>query len=232
MRTPSRSLLAAVWLGGLAALLPALGASAVNVAFQVSGLITSRSDPGNLFPGLFGVGTPYTAVVSYDSALAASDSHPSSEQGNYAFPSGGLDITFSASGHTFATHTPSGNIEVFNGGGGDTLRYYAQGSPTYDGGALPGSPVRFYLNLFFAIFGSSPSAVLSEALPLAAPNPTAFTSRGWEVIGIASEPPPVNAYQFLASVTSVTPIPEPSVFLMTALGILSLAAARRRGPSR
>jgi hypothetical protein len=245
MRTSARPLFLAISLAGLAALLPALGASAVSVAFQVTGVITGRTDPGNLFPGLFTIGTPYTAVVSYDSALAAPDSHPSSEQGNYAFPSGGLDMSFTASGHTFAAHTPPGNIEVFNGSGGDTLRYFTDGAPTYDGGAPPGGPGRLNLNLFFAIFGSSPSAILSEALPLAAPDHTAFTLRGFEVTKLDSAFPENTVYQFLASVTSVTPIPEPSAGALTALGVLSLAWLRkptgrscckpkslRRGPSR
>jgi hypothetical protein len=228
MRISARSLLA-LGLGGLGAVLSAGPAPAVSVAFQVSGVITSRSDPGNLFPGLFGVGTTYTAVVSFDSALTTPDTNANPEQGNYPFPSGGLDMTFTASGHGFAAHAPYGNIETFNGGGGDTLRYYTSGSGTYDAAALPGSPTSFWLNLYFAIYGSSPTALLDDSLPLYVPDPSDFSLKGFEVTALSQDFPPVNAYQFLASVTSVTPIPEPSAGVLTALGILSLAAARRRG---
>lgn len=217
MRRAVLALLAAV-------ALPA-SAFAAPVTVVMTGTWDYIDDEGGVVAGDIGLGTAYTATLTYDDATP--DSNPEAGEGNYVVSAPSFSFTLTSGGLTFAWN-PGGfaEIDVINASV-DTLTVDARGLS--GGPGLP--PIGF--SYLFASFDDTTGTALSSASLVGLPWVLGdWNSRGMALFFDVADGSSLTYVDLGGTVDSITVVPEPSALALAAAGASALALGRRRRSQR
>ena len=202
-------------------------ATAAVVSFNFSGVITTKNDPQTFLGSGFAPGTPYHGSLTFDTVAAGPDAYPNnSVLGLYSFPHPSLpggdkfSLTITAGAHSFVGHW--GLIGVQDsptGSPGDHVEYQSI-IKSYDGINLPSTFTAGGFGIGLTRTVPPFDVLTSDSLPTTPPNLADFD---YSTIFISAQDP-TQGIEFLVygSVTSLTPVPEPTT---VAFAIVSLAFA-------
>jgi hypothetical protein len=200
------------------------------VMFTFEGTIDYTIGSTELLPAGFTMGTTLRGTVFYDPAQAPFDGNSNPNVGFYAFNNpDGSDYTFSVTGdgHTLsAAPTPSSPFNTINVSNNETfdLISYNPGVVRYDGGSLPNGLGNAEFGL--ELRDNSATALANDSLPTFAPLLSSFPDnprfRFYADDGMG------NSVEFRATITSLTPVPEPGEWAWIAGGCLGAFALVRR----
>jgi len=183
--------------------------------FTFSG-VQYKTDPSNNLPASVAVDAPFTGTMSYD---PTPDIEPgNSTYGYYTYNhSGGLRMSVTVGGHTFASMTPTN-------AGGDVLLIYNQlngaiyDSTTFetvanllDGASLPGVD---YIYMDFYLADGSGTAFSTDAIPAPLPPLSQFSSHYWAVYGGLTGG---GSFNIQGDITNITTILPPALSINTDL---------------
>lgn len=202
-------------------------AAATQVMLQISGVVEQVSDTTGLLSPLVVAGTPFTALLVYDSGV--NDALPDdAHHGNYA-QSPPASLSIDIAGQSFATAVTAGfGIKI-----GDNV---ADGLFQGDSIGFSASDVVFpiafnFMSVSLFLRDSIGAALLSDALPVGI-DASAYSERWIDISGFSASVPETGpgSLGIRLRPTAFTAVPEPISIVSMAIGVAMLVAASPTRP--
>lgn len=207
-------------------------AAAAPVMLQITGVVEEVTDTAGVFSPPAVAGTPFTALLVYDSGV--NDGLPDdAQQGSYV-QSTSASLSIDIAGQTFATAVTSGFGIKVRDNVSDVL--FLQG----DSLSFTASDVIFpitFNNMSISMFlrDSAGTALPSDALPVTI-DASEFSERWIDISGFSASVPDVGpgSLGIRLRPDSFTVVPEPGTWIILATGVALLGMRRlaRRGYHR